>query len=170
MLAGIDPVIKAAGLNLVKGLLFSIPEAFAITALAYSLSGEKLVWWKLAVSAAVTGLIMGTVTALFQIRILPFLFHVLLYLVILATMLYVCKLASFWRVLAAVSFAIPIYLLIEFLNMGARYFCGVDINIYKESWSAKLICFLPQLFAALLLAYVFYIGKINLFVTEGKEV
>ncbi|MDD4769504.1 MAG: hypothetical protein PHT52_06890, partial [Eubacteriales bacterium] len=115
-------------------------------------------------------LIMGTVTALFQIRILPFLFHVLLYLVILATMLYVCKLASFWRLLAAVFFAIPIYLLIEFINMGVRYFCNVDINIYKESLSAKFHCFLPQLFVSLLFAYIFYRNQINLFVTKGKEV
>lgn len=170
MSAFINPLIKAAGINLLKGMIFSVPEAFAIAALAYSLSGEKLVWRKLLIPAAVTGMAMGAATSLFEIRILPFLFHVLLYLGVLVTMFCVCKLTSFWRVLAAVSFAIPIYLLIEFLNMGARYFCGVDINIYKESWSAKLICFLPQLFAALLLAYVFYRRKINLFVTEGKEV
>lgn len=170
MLAGLDPLFVAAGLNLLKGLLFSIPEAFAIAALAYSLSGEKLVWWKLVIPAAVTGLAMGAVTAFFEIRLLPFLFHVLLYLCTLVAMFCLCRLTSFWRVLTAVSFAIPIYLLIEFVNLGLRYFGGVDINIYKESFSAKFICFLPQLFAALLLAYVFYRRKINLFVPKGKEV
>lgn len=170
MLAGEDPVLMAAGINLLKGFLFSIPEAFAISALAYSLSGEKLVRRKLVIPAAVTGLVMGAFTSLFEIRLLPLLFHVLLYLGILVTMFCLCKLTSFWRVLAAVSFAIPLYLLIEFINIGLRYFCGVDINIYNESLSAKFICFLPQLFAALLLAYIFFRRKINLFVTKGKEV
>lgn len=153
-----------------KEYIFSIPEAFAIAALAYSLSGEQMVWWKLSLPAIVTGLVMGTVRALFDFPILPFLIHVLLYFAVLMMMLYLCKLASLWRVTASVSFAIPIYLLIEFLNVGMRYLCKVDMNIYKESLSAKFKCFLPQLIVALLLAYVFNKMKINLFVTEGKEV
>mgnify|MGYP007017319141 FL=1 len=150
--------------------IFSVPEAYAIAALAYSLSGEQFVWWKLVIPATVTGLVLGIVKALFALPILPFLVHVLLYFAVLVMMLYLCKLADLWRVTAAVSFAIPIYLLIEFLNMGTRYLCKVDMNIYKESLSAKSYCFLPQLFAALLLAYFFYRRKINLFVTKGKEV
>lgn len=153
-----------------KEFIFSIPEAFAIAALAYSLTGEQLVWRKLTLPAIVTGLVMGTVRALYKFPIFPFLIHVLFYFAVMVMMLYLCKLASLWRVTVAISFAIPIYLLIEFLNLGTRYLCKVDINAYKESVSAKLLCFLPQLFAALLLAYVFYRRKINLFVTEGKEV
>lgn len=170
MVANINPLLSEAGVAWLKWMAFSVPEAFAIGALAYSLTGEKLVWWKYLISTLITGLVMGTVVAIFEDRILPFLIHILLYVAVLVAMFSVCRLATFWRVLTAGTFAMSIYLLLEFLNMGVRYLCNLNINQYRESFSAKFYCFLPQFFAAILLAYVFYRRKINLFITKGKEV
>lgn len=168
--AKINPLLSEAGLAWLKSLVFSLSEATAIGALAYSLTGEKLVWWKLLLSSLITGLVMGTVSVILEDQMLPFMIHVLLYMVILVILFNVFRLAIFWRVLTAVTFALAIYLLLEFLNLGVRYLCHIDLNQYRESFSAKIICFLPQFFSALLLAYIFYRRKINLFITKGKEV
>lgn len=170
MLADFLPLLSEAGVAWMKWLAFSIPEALAIGALAYSLTGEKFVWWKLLVPALITGLAMGTIVTVFEEDRLPYLIHVLLYVAIFSVLYCACRLTLFWRVLTSVAFATSIYLLLEFFNMGVRYFCHVDFEKYRESFSAKCFCFLPQFFAAGLLAYVFFRRKINLFVTKGKEV
>ena len=170
MLADFLPLLAEAGVALLKVMVFSIPEALAIGALAYSLTGEKFVWWKFLIPSLLTGLVMGALAFFSEDKVLPFLIHVLVYMAILSGSFSFCRLAVFWRVLTAVAFATSIYLLLEFLNMGVRYLCHVDLYKSQATFSAKFFSFLPQFIAAGLLAFVFNKGKINLFVTKGKEV
>lgn len=157
-------------INALGEVLISVLEALAITALAYSLIGEKMEPKKLFLSALVTGIAMGAVKKYLDIPILPFIFHVLVYQTILSLSLYFLKVSSFWQVAAAVSFSIPIYLIIEMLNMGIRHYLKADVSIYRESFSVALFGFLPQFIVAVSIAWVFYRKKIHLFSDKDEEV
>ena len=147
-------------------VMFSIPEAVAVTWLAYALSGGKLYWQKV----LSIGILMGIMSALLRPYATSFLLNMLIYAAILVTLFKIFKVTALWESLTSVAIAIPIYLLTEFLNITVINTLNIDPTQFANDLTLKFLCFLPQLAVTMAMAFVLSRFKFALFFEENQEV
>lgn len=148
-------------------VLFSIPEALVVSWLVHILSGSKLSWSKL----VAIGILTGVFSALFRDMVgnYPafnfFPVTMVMYAFVLILLFYIFRAAQLWKVMVSVAFAMPIYLLSEFLCMTLilAIFKVTPLD-FMDNISLKFLCFLPQLIMITLVALLFLKFNINLFV------
>lgn len=157
-------------------LLFSIPEAVVVAWIAIVLCAAKVKWKIIFLAGTVTGIVSGVVRWLMLIfpdKLSNFPLSMLVYASVLISTLWVLKVAPAWKLLVSVAFAMPIYLLTEFVCM---VFVQEVLLIYPPDFQGsilvKYLCFLPQLVTAIIIALLFIKFDINLFIheVESKEV
>jgi len=145
-------------------LLFSIPEAVAVTWLVYALSCDKIVWPKLLAIGCFTGIAVSLVRP----SIPYFIINMSVYAVVLIVLLILLKVTSTWKAIISVGIALPIYLLTEFLSITVlTNFIQVQ---FMDVTYIKFLFFLPQLFITIFIALVFSKEKYNLFIDKDLEV
>lgn len=141
-------------------LLFSIPEALAVAWLVQILSGSKVFW----VKTASVGVLTGLVTGLFRPLIGYFPLNMLIYAFLLVVLFAAFKAEEAWKLVVSVAFAIPIYLLTEFLCiLFIMSVFHVSPAEFGEQTTLKFVCFLPQLSITIIIALLFLRFNVNLF-------
>jgi len=146
--------------------VFSIPEALGITFLAYSLSGAKASWYKV----VIIGVVVGINSALVR-QVLPtYFYNALIYMLFMIILFRVVRITRVWEATICVGFALPIYVLIEFLNISFLSSLGIDPRRFDEVFHLKVIGFAPQLTLTLLIALILRTNKVSLFFIEDKDV
>lgn len=156
-------------------LLFSIPEAVVVAWIAIVLCAAKVKWKIIFLAGTVTGIISGVARYIMQIypEKSNFTVSMLVYAFVLTLILWILKVAPAWKLVVSVAFAMPIYLLTEFICMlFVQELLLVSPADFLGSITLKFLCFLPQLVSTALIALLFIKYDINLFISENdsKEV
>jgi hypothetical protein len=148
---------------LIQAVIFSVPEAIAITWLACALAGSGCSWKRI----LIIGGLMGVFSVLVRPLVGNYLLNVVVYAGTLIAMMTMFKVAELWENLTSVSIAMPIYMLLEFLNISVwTEVFGVEPAAIMKGQNLRLLCFLPQLSASLLIALLLTKYQVSLFSDE----
>lgn len=146
---------------LLEIVLFSIPEALVVSWLVHILSGSRLCCPKLVAIGVLAGIVSNFLRP-YMMGI--YVLNMLMYAALLIVLFIVFKAASAWKLVVSVAFAMPLYLLMEFMCI---LFIIIVFNVtpsdFVDNLPLKFLCFLPQLSATTLLALAFIKFNINLF-------
>jgi len=140
-------------------VIFSIPEAVAITLLAVSLSGERVPWTKV----VSVGILLGTAAYFLRLLTSTYILNVFSYTLTLIIFLSLFQIGRLLSRASSASIAISLYLGLEFLNIKVSqllfHITPVDLN----NILLRLMLFIPQLVIAILLAVTLSSYKFSLF-------
>lgn len=141
--------------------MFSIPEALVVSWLVHILSGSKLSWPKLVTIGILTGIVSNFLRP-YMMGI--YVINMLMYAALLIVLFIVFKASSPWKLVVSVAFAMPLYLLTEFMCiLFIILVFKVTPSDFVDNLPLKFLCFFPQLSASTLLALAFVKLNINLF-------
>lgn len=146
-------------------LIFSIPEAIVITWLAITLLGSPV---KLE-TIILMGIATGLATSILRPLAGSYVINVIIYVAILVLILSLFKVAAFWERIASVVMAVPIYLIIEFINMQVVITVfNLSPELIISDFSLRIRCFMPQLLAATLVAILLTKFRVTLFIKDDQ--
>lgn len=146
---------------LIQIVLFSLPEAIALAALAGILAEKNSGWKKI----LMIGVILGVLSPLWRLLFNSYLINTLLYLAVLATLLTIWGIGSglFSRILSALL-AISVYLAVEFINLQVfDVLWGFDPVYMLDKPGLRYSCFLIQFGIVFSAALVLKKYKFSLF-------
>lgn len=151
---------------MIQMVLFSIPEALVVTWLVQVLSGSHLSRYYL----LTIGLLVGLIVAWIRPHMNSFLINMLIYACVLVALFSVFKAADLWKLLVSVAFALPIYLMIEFVNFLILGLFNVNAAETMNNLCLKLLCFIPQISVAVIITFLLSRYNLTLFLEEDKGV
>lgn len=153
-------------MTIVETVIFSIPEAVAITWLASSLLGNKK--WE---SIIKIGVIMGITSYFLRLFTGAFILNVFFYTAVLIILFHFFHQRRVFENTICVIMAISLYLMMEFLNLKLlETVFGLNLALLSDDLILRLLCFIPQLFLAVITALLINFFNFTVFPrTHGSE-
>lgn len=148
---------------ILETLIFSVPEAAAIAWLICGLTGTKMDFKKI----IALGVLMGFLSAAIRPLTGSYILNVIAYTSVLMALFSIFRISSFSKRLTSVLIAMSVYLMIEFLNIKAiQTIFRLDPAIIIDNIVLRFLWFIPQLTAAMLVAFLITKYNCSLFTEE----
>ncbi len=147
-------------MTVLQTLLFSIPEAVAITWLACSLMGLKVSWKKV----FLIGLLMGAAAHIIRHFAASYVVNVFFYNAGLVVILTFFQMGDWFKRIIAVILSTIIYLIIEFFNIKLlQSIYHSNPAVVLENTTLQFLWFIPQLVVAFIIVFVIIRYQLSLF-------
>lgn len=145
-------------------IIFSMPEGIAVAAVACGFIGIK----PCLKIILIPGILTGALSYFWRPLVGSYIFNVLIYDALLIGLMGFHRIADLFRRAVGVAMATCMYITIEFINMKIiQLVFGINPSTLPYNIFLRLMCFMPQLAAAVFLFFLIKRYNLSLFAIMG---